>query len=301
MQWLRYRFEYGCVVVLAGLVRLLPVACSYGMARLLAWAFFHVGLRRRRITLANLRAAFPEWGRAECRRVAKASYRNVALAVMEGMLVLTGRRGEEDLLSMVEVDEWDKLDRIDRENGRRGLLFVTAHFGNWEMLSHYVAIRAECPCNVVGRKTTNPLLEEKVVQPLRERFGSRLIHKKRAMIRCIKALNRGEYVGLLIDQKSNKKDGVEVEFFGQSIYATATPAVLQMRYDVPVISAFVVRCAPKKYRFVVGGPIPWEDTGAPQEEQVRALTQRHQQEIETMIRQYPEQWFWMHDRWRRES
>lgn len=298
MARLRHRLEYGVVRLLLAVVHVLPTGCVYGLANGLAALYYRIGFGRRRIALDNLALAFPEMAPADRRRVARACYRSAATTAVEGMLVLTGRLVPERIRGMVDGEQWQRLSAVE-STSKTGLLIITAHFGNWEMLSHYVGLRSPRLSNVVGRRTTNPLLEERLVQPLRERFGAQLIHKRRALMRLVRALKKGENVGLLIDQKSNRRDGVEVEFFGVPVLAPATPARLQIRHGVPVVPAFLVRTGNRSYRLEVADPVEWHDNGAPQEEQVRELTQKHQLEIETMIRAYPEQWFWMHDRWRR--
>lgn len=298
MTWLRNRLEYWAVRCLLWLVRVLPVSCAYGLASVLAAVYYRVGGGRRRIALENLALAFPELSDGERRRIARACYANAAGTLAESMLVLTGKYDREQVLRMVDLDQWERLRKLEDES-QAGLLIITAHFGNWEMLSHCLGLCSNRKGNVIGRKTGNPLLEKHVVQPLRERFGSQLIHKKRALMRCIRALRRGEHVGMLIDQKSNRKDGVSVQFFGEELLAPAAPAVLQLRYGVVVVPAFLVRTGPRTYCLEVGDPVPPPDPAATEEEGIRQLTQKHQQEIETMIREYPEQWFWMHDRWRK--
>ncbi len=282
-------------------VRLLPVSCAYSLAGALARGYYWAGVGRRRIALGNLALAFPEMSDGERRRIARACYANAAMTLAESMLVLTGKFDRDDILGMVDLEQWERLRKLEEES-QSGLLIIAAHFGNWEMLSHCVGLCSGRQCNVVGRKTSNPLLEDHIVQPLRERFGTQLIHKKRALVRCVRALKRGEHVGMLIDQKSNRKDGVSVRFFGEELPAPAAPAVLQLRYGVVVVPAFLVRTGSRSYRLEVREPVPPPDPGtpeAPEEERIRQLTQTHQQEIETMIRAHPEQWFWMHDRWRK--
>ncbi len=280
------------------LVRVLPVSCAYRLACALAAVYYRMGIGRRRIALENLALAFPERPAGERRRIARACYASAAMTLAESMLVLTNKYDRDQVLRMIDLEQWERLRKLEDES-EAGLLIITAHFGNWEMLSHCIGLCSSRKGNVVGRKTSNPLLEKNIVQPLRERFGTQLIHKKRALMRCVRSLRRGEHVGMLVDQKSNSRDGVLVSFFGEQLLAPAAPAVLQLRYGVTVVPAFLIRTGTQAYRLEVGDPVPTPDTAANEEERIRQLTQNHQQEIETIIREYPEQWFWMHDRWRK--
>ena len=153
--------------------------------------------------------------------------------------------------------------------------------------------------HVIARKANNQLLEDRIVRPLRERFGVKVFYKKNALMRIMKAINKGEICGLLIDQKLGKSEGISVEFFGRPAPTTGSPALLQIRFGVTVQPTFMVKTGHQKYRLIIGDPVPWEDNGKPMEEQVLELTRIHQKIIEDMVRQYPDQWFWMHNRWGR--
>jgi KDO2-lipid IV(A) lauroyltransferase len=151
---------------------------------------------------------------------------------------------------------------------------------------------------VVARQGSNRLIDDRIVTPLREAFGNRVIYKKRALPQIAKALKKGGHVGLLIDIKSHKIQGVPVSFFGHPTYAVKSSGYLQIKLDVPVVPVAMIRVAPKRYQLIVSDPIPWEDNGRPVEEQIIALTQLHQNALEKLIRQAPEQWLWMHNRFK---
>jgi KDO2-lipid IV(A) lauroyltransferase len=140
-------------------------------------------------------------------------------------------------------------------------------------------------------------LEERLVRPLRERFGMSVFYKKNALMRMAKAIRRGDYCGLLIDQRLRPPEGISVELFGKPAPTTGSAALLQISFGVPVQPAFMVKEEHGKYRMIVGDLIDWTDNGKPLEEQVHELTGIHQKIIEDMVRQYPEQWFWAHNRW----
>jgi KDO2-lipid IV(A) lauroyltransferase len=118
------------------------------------------------------------------------------------------------------------------------------------------------------------------------------------MINTVKALKRGEAVAFLIDQKIGKKEGVPVQFFGREVLAVASCAVLQMRFNPLVVSLFLMKTGRRKYKLLIGDPIEWTDDGTSKEEQIQKLTQIHQSSIEEIIRAYPDQWFWMHNRFK---
>ncbi|MCF7818295.1 MAG: hypothetical protein K9M54_10480, partial [Kiritimatiellales bacterium] len=92
-------------------------------------------------------------------------------------------------------------------------------------------------------------------------------------------------------------EGFAMGFFGRSAPTGGSPALLQIRFGIPVQPVFLVKTAPHMHHLIICEPIPWSDNGKPMEEQVHELTRLHQGLLEDMIRKYPEQWFWMHNRW----
>jgi KDO2-lipid IV(A) lauroyltransferase len=152
---------------------------------------------------------------------------------------------------------------------------------------------------VVARQGTNRLIEERIVTPLRQSFGNNVSFKPRALPRIAKALKLGEHAGLLIDIKINPRVGVPVTFFGHKTYAVKSSAYLQIKLGIPVLPVTMVRTDKRKYKLITGDPIPWSDNGKPVDQQIAELTQLHQAALEKLIRAYPEQWLWMHDRWKK--
>lgn len=288
--------EYRLVWLVLAVLRWLPAGCSYAFTHAFAEALYRVDARRRRVTLDNLRVAFPDQSARARRRLARRSYHSAAETAAECALVLNGRLDNTAIDAMIDATALPRLQALERET-KTGIVVITAHFGNWELLFDFLGRHLERTCHAVGRKTTNGLIEKHIVAPLRERSGNHLIYKKNALFRTVRALRDGEHVGLLIDQKSNRKHGVKCTFLDRPAMAVATPAGLQIRLGAPVVPVFLVRTARARYRLDVGHPLEGETPVEP-DDRIRQLTQQHQEAIETMVRQYPEQWFWMHDRWR---
>lgn len=263
------------------------------MARL----FYTASSSRRHITLKNIRLALPELNDTERKQTALAAYDHFGQAMAESLMIMAGKLGRKQMSAMVDDRALPALLNIEA-NTRMGILFITGHFGNFEVLAHYTGMQLNRPANVVARKGSNRLIDSRIVTPLRESFGNNVIFKKRALPRIAKGLKNGEHVGLLIDIKSNSTQGVPVTFFGQKTYAIKSSAYLQIKLGMPVIPIALVRVAPKKYKLITGPQVQWTDNGEPIEAQIAALTQLHQTALESLIRQYPEQWLWMHDRWK---
>ena len=297
---LREQLEYAVTTATLKLCRILPEAAVYALFRGFARLIYTTVARRRTLSLRNMEIVFPEKSLTERTKLVKQSYLNLAESMAINTLITTGRVSDKRLLEMVDVLDWGKLSqRI--TTSKKGLLFFTGHLGNWELMSQYLGMRIkqdhEKPLNVIARKTNNQLLEERVVRPLREHFGVNILYKKNAMMRSVKALNRGECVGTLIDQRLNLQEGIPVEFFGKEAGTSGMPALLQIRFGITALPIFMVKTGHRKYRFIIGNPVPWTDNGKPMEEQVLELTRIHQKILEDIIKEYPDQWFWMHNRW----
>jgi KDO2-lipid IV(A) lauroyltransferase len=293
---LRERLEYAATAATLNICRLLPEGAVLALFRGFAALFHAASGRRRKIALRNAEIAFPNKPLCERKAMVKKSYLNLADSMALNMLIMTNRISNDQLRDMIETEDWDKFDRLEKSS-TNGWLVFTGHLGNWELMSQYLSLRLNRQLHVVARKGNNQLLEDRVVRPLRERFGGNVFYKKNAIMRMVKALKKGDVCGVLIDQKLNPPEGIYVDLFGKPAPTTSSSALLQIRFDVPVYPIFLVKTGYRKYRFLIHDPIQWADNGKPMEEQVSELTRVHQQVIEEMIRQYPDQWFWAHNRW----
>ena len=293
---LREQMEYAATWGALKLSCILPENAVYAFFRGFALAMYAAGGRRRRICRHNLEIAFPEKSAGERKALAKKSYRNLAESMAFNALVMAGRISNEQMMDCVVVDGWEKFEQTCSASDQ-GLLVFSGHLGNWEFMSQYLGMRSERPLHVIARQNNNRLLEERIMIPLRERFGVKVFYKKNAMLKIVKVVKGGGIAGIMIDQHLHLKKGIAVAFFGKVAGTTATPALLQIRFDITTIPIFMVCTGHKKYRFLIGDAVPWTDNGKPMEEQIQELTYVHQKLLEDMIRTYPDQWFWMHNRW----
>lgn len=279
-------------------LRYCPAQLIYGVCRSIAAVFQLLAVSRRRITMKNLRLAYPELSAKQHRKIARQAYDHFGQLIAESTMVLSGKITREGLNDLVDGSELPKLQALE-ESTDKGIMVITGHLGNFELLAHYTGCQMKKPGTVIFRKGTNRLIDDRIVTPLRQSFGNKVIYKHRALPQIARTLKKGNHVGLLIDIKTNPREGAPAVFFGQQTLAIKSTAYLQIKLGVPVVALSMVRIAPKKYKLVVLGPIDWKDDGRPIDEQVVDLTQRHHAAIETLIRQHPEQWLWMHDRWKR--
>lgn len=297
MNPVREKTEYALTKGFFAFLRRCPAPVIYGTCRLFAFLFYLAAPGRRRITLRNLQIAFPERSCWEQRKIARAAYDHFGQALAESAMILAGRLDKTRIEAMVDGRETAKLLELEASTDK-GILFITGHLGNFELLAHYTGMQMKRHGSVVARKGTNRLIDDRIVTPMRESFGNSVIYKSRALPLVAAALKTGKHIGLLIDIKTNRSQGVPVIFFGQETLALKSSAFLQLKLEIPVVPVALVRVAPQRYRLITAELIEWKDNGQPPDKQIAALTQIHQSALEQLIRQYPEQWLWMHNRWK---
>lgn len=292
----REKAEYALTQGFLAFLRRCPSPILYGICRAFASLFYLAAGQRRKITLRNLELALPDRSPHERRRIARASFDHFGQFLAESAMILCGKIKKSDLLNMVDGREISKLLELEKST-EKGILFITGHLGNFELLAHYTGTQMKRSGYVVARKGTNRLIDDRVVTPLRKSFGNGVIYKKRALPLIARALKNGEHIGLLIDIKTNSRQGVPISFFGRETLALTSSAFLQIKLGIPVVPVALIRVAPKQYQLIVSPPVDWTDNGKPQDEQIIELTQLHHRAIEALIRHDPEQWLWMHNRW----
>jgi KDO2-lipid IV(A) lauroyltransferase len=246
----------------------------------------------RRIVRTNLQLAFPEWSRKEIRDASRRIYQNLAATLVE--ILRLDSYSKQDILARARLVGEERLQRA--LAGNKGLIVVSAHLGNWEFGMQYGACLIDKP--IIGvAKRIQPEFINQWLHKCRTRFGTRIIYKKGALPDMRQALRRNEIVLLLVDQ-SRRKEGVDVKFFGHRVPATPAAAFLGLRCSSPVLPIFCIREKSGQLTIHIEEPIIARSTGDLRAD-VQANTQLITDAVEQMIRRYPEQWFWVHKRWKK--
>jgi KDO2-lipid IV(A) lauroyltransferase len=193
------------------------------------------------------------------------------------------------MLARMELVGHDHLEQAAARG--KGILLLSAHLGNWELLAPSHALTA-FPLSIVVRPLDEPLLQ-RLAERFRRRSGVELIGKRRALHEVAEALRRGRMVGVLLDQNSSRSEGVFVPFFRVAASTSKGLALLSLRTGAPVVPVFIRRVGAGRHRVEVDAPLP-----VPADRDVLAYTAAFTRVIEGAIRRTPEQWFWMHERWR---
>ncbi|HAA03337.1 MAG TPA: hypothetical protein DCE18_08195 [Syntrophobacteraceae bacterium] len=295
VQYLQY---LGARAVLE-MARVLPLSVLYAAAGVLGTALYWFAPRRRGIALNNIREAFHgEIDEASLRALVRRSFAAffcTAVEVAKLRLFLTDRTDLGDPRIYPESLRilFTKAQRIHEQS--HGCIFVTPHLGNWELLPH-VSAKVGIPLAVVVRPLDNPYLE-RLLYSKRAVNGQIVIPKRNAFFTLQKLLQQGKSIGMLPDQSTKK--GILIDFMGRGAMTTPVPAVLALSYQRPVV---VVACCRNDqslgFEGFVSDPIwPSQHYTSEKAEIIRITTAIHK-EMETVIRRFPEQYLWMHNRWK---
>ena len=290
------QIEYRAVLAFVWLAKFLPKSWLYGLLHGLGVMLFWALKKRRDIAIANLTKAYPNLNSTQVKELAIANFTATARSIADILLLINERLEINDSIENAQ-EILDKLAVLCKEN-KNGIIFTTAHFSNWELLAQFIAFNGY-PMTAVGRRGTNRLIEYNLTTPFRERYGNKNIFKQQAMTHMVKTLRSGGIVGLLIDQKANARNGVMSRFFGLPCYTTTSVARMKLRYDSMVLPIFILRKNSGKYRIIFEGEANLKlDENLTKDEKTARLTQHYNDIFERTVRQAPEQWFWMHNRWK---
>ena len=291
-KWVDY-LQYLAVRVFAMFVHMFPVERNYRTARWLGEILWRVDRRHRRIAREHLRLSFPDWPQDRIDRVARRSMHNMAYLAVEVMftpklITPTTWKRHVRLVNMAE-----NLRLLIRRQS--GLIVLSGHFGNWEIPGYLMATLG-FPVVSVARPLDNPLLNEFLLG-VRERTGQMVLGKKGATDGMSEVLARRGTLGFIADQDAGRK-GLFVDFFGRPASTYRSVALMAVRHEVPVAVAYGRRRR-LRFEFDVGieriiYPREWADKADP----VAWITQEYTRGLETVIRRAPEQYLWVHRRWK---
>ena len=279
---------YRALLVLRAVGQRIPLRIGHPLGRAFGTFAHFVVRRERNKALRNIAIAFPEWDEARRRAAIREMFRHFGMSLFELVWLPNMDVAERDRRTVAEGAE--PLMKLIDEG--RGVVVFTAHTGNWEWMSYAVGLYGR-PTHVLQRERDHPGFNRFITE-LRAKSGVHTIDRgtSGAGRELIAALRRGGILAFLIDQ-SLRTESVKIPFFGRPAPTPIGPAKLAIRTESLAVTIFTVRLPDGRHRLIVGEPIECKRGDDP-----IALTERMTRVIEDLIRQYPEQWVWMHDRWR---
>lgn len=271
----------------------LPLEAVMRLAAFLGDVLYLVDRRHRQRSMENLRASFPGMSERDLRKTTRDSFRLLPLLGVEVMLtpryVKLERLAEQFVLG--NLGDVLRL-MVKRETGA---IFVTGHYGNWEVLGYAMAVMG-FETSSVARPIDNPYVNRFLLD-VREKRGQRIIDKRGALREAPAVLDRQGAIAFIADQDAGSK-GMFVDFFGRPASTYKSIGVLAMRYQVPIVIGFARRVA-YGFRFRIDvqdiiRPVDWAEERDP----LRYVTQRYTRAIEDTVRGDPGQYLWLHRRWK---
>ncbi len=290
------RIEHAAARAAFAAMRVMPKPLASKITESLTSAVFRVLDGRFDSGIRSLEIAFPEMEPAERKRILRASIQNLGRTIVEFATFQPANAVESQKTIRFDFETAEFQAYREAKAAGRGVLMPTAHIGNWELLLSGFALQYE-PIYFTARKLDNPLID-KMFADMRAKFGSRQFYKSDSAKEVLKALRSGESVGVLPDVNTGLNEGVFVPFFGVPACTTSGVARLAIRANALIFPMFAIWDEGES-RYVVynGKPIEPSRSGD-READVLETTAAFTAEIEKIIRRFPEQWLWIHKRWK---
>ncbi len=278
------------------LLQLLPHRAVLEFARAFGSIAYHIIPVRKGVVLHNVRRAFgDEKSDKEIHRIAKRCYQSYCMSFAE--IIRMPRLTPEDIAASIESIEgneyFEQLKALPS-----GCIVVSAHLGNWEMVVTHFSLSG-LDISVVARPMHNALWDE-AINSIREQNGLQVLSTRESPKHILAHVRRGRLLAFLVDQDARKR-GVFVDFFGHPASTFAGPAVFMQRFNLPIFALFTVRTALDKHKVIFKPPLfPREVDGVypTDDDTIRDIVEDYTNIVESIIREYPEQYFWFHRRWK---
>ena len=281
---MKYKLEILLFYIIKFMIVLLPIKIRYKIADFFGILSYYTIKKRREVTKTNIKIVYPEFNEKEIKKMAMNSYKNISKTFFE-------------ILWMKEIFEKDRVKLIGEEllkesyEKDKGVILISLHLGNWEVGSK-IGVEGYPLFNVVKKQKN--LYLDKIINDMRARNNAKRIYKGDSLRLLIKALKDKAVIALISDQYV--KD-VEVDFFGEKTMSPAGAATLALKFNIPVLLAYCIRIdgdfhevhIKKEFNLIKSENF---------KDDVKQNTQLFTDEIEKVIKKYPEQWFWQHKRWK---
>ena len=289
---MRENLEFAVVWALVRLLGLLPRRAARGIGAGVGALAYRILPRLRSVGTKNLEIAFPEWSEAQRQEVLRKLYRNLGWELAE-FCQMPGYT-QENTRSFLRYDGLERYVAA-RDKGK-GVLIVTGHLGAWELSSFYHSLMGH-PMSMVIRRLDNAKVDQ-LVNGIRCLHGNRVLHKDDFARGLLGAMRHGESVGILMDTNMTPPQGVFVPYFGRLACTASGLARVALKTGATVLPGFMLwEDAAQKYVLHFGEEIVFDRTGDDEVDTV-ANTAKCTAAIEAYVRQYPDQWLWVHRRWK---
>ncbi len=268
----------------------LPLSVALGIGRGLGWIYGSAVRYHRRDALDALQRSFPEKSTAEIRDIADRMYANLGMNVMELFRLIDARGGYPG--SLVETEGAEHM--TEGLARGKGVIVLSAHTGNWDLLCT-AAPAWGYPLTIITKRIKNKAIND-VWMDIRSRYGLKFVPAHNSYRTCLTALRKNEIIGFILDQNMIRTEGIFVDYFGKPACTTPGLAYMSAQSGAPVLPVFMVR-KPGGRHLVKALPL-LEPPPDRKPETIHEHTQKYTRIIEDVVRENPDQWIWLHRRWR---
>jgi KDO2-lipid IV(A) lauroyltransferase len=283
--------EYIFFFFFAKLFQVLGLKISRRLASLVALIFYYIVPIRKSTVIENLKIAFPEYSNEKIKKISFNVYKSFSIFLIE--ILVFPKINCKKIEAELEFSDPDLV--IKKFNEGKGLIILSAHFGNWELIPPAIGARLGINGLTIVKPLRNPFVD-KWMNNLRTRFGNEVIPLGISLRKTYQSLKEKKMIGIAADQRG-PEEGVKVKFFNTEVPVYSGPSVLSLKTGAPILSLLTVRQKDFRYKIFVK-EIDRNDLSKNFDDSVVELTQRHTLHLEKMITKYPEQWFWMHKKWK---
>jgi Kdo2-lipid IVA lauroyltransferase/acyltransferase len=289
---MRHRLEYALAWLLLRGIGILPRPIARALAIVLGWWVYLLHRRLRRVGMRNLELAFPEKSKSERRKILRGTFTSMGRQLAE--VCLFPRYTQENVEQVIVYDGFENYERAHSRG--KGVLYLTAHLGAWELSAFAHSLQGH-PLRIVMRGLDNPYLDA-LVQRYRTMHGNSVVDKDNFVRGLLAAMKGGETVGILMDTNMTPRQGVFVDFFRIPACTASGLARIALRTDAAVVPGFTIwDPVLRKYRLRFEPALKLLRT-QDEEADVVANTGLFTKLIEDWVRRYPDQWLWVHRRWK---
>ena len=289
---MRQRLEYAAAWPFIKILGILPrrLARAFGIS--LGWIIYFAHVRLRKVGMRNLALAFPDKSVAERARILRGEFTSLGRQLAE-----VCQFPRYTLSNVEDVVVYDGLENFEKAFARKkGVLFLTAHFGGWELSAFTHSLHGHW-LHVVMRPMDNKYID-RMIRQYRTMHGNSVVDKDDFVRGLLAAMKAGEVVGILMDTNMTPPQGIFVDFFGIKACTASGLARIALRTDAAVVPTFTIWDSDlKKYRLRFDPAVELTRNGH-LEADIAANTQKFTSIIEEYVRKYPEQWLWVHRRWK---
>ena len=283
--------EFILFISLSYFIRLCGLNSARKLSYPFAYLFFYFIPIRKNVVIENLSKAFPELASNEINRIAFNCYKNFIISLIEIMYM----RGmdKEEIINILPAGNADLIKRKYEEG--KGVILLSAHFGNWELIAASVSARINIPLHIVVKPQRNPYVNE-WMNKVRTKWNNKIIPLGVSIRQVYKEIKNKNLVAMAVDQRG-PYEGIRLKFFGINTAVYSGPAILAIKTGAPIIYGLTIRQPDYSYKVVLE-EIDLSGLPETEEEKILEISRRHTSFLEKYIKQHPEQWFWMHKRWK---